>query len=97
MYYNTTQSTGTELTRFRKINSGQDATILAWFKRNPGKKLTPFDAKRSAGLHRYTPIDSIRRSFNTLTACGEIVKLDEMRMERYGRNNHLWILKTKKR
>lgn len=94
MYYNTTSESNPTMSNYRRINDGQDATILSYFKRRSRSKLTPYDIKRSGILHRLTPIDSIRRSFNTLTEAGALVKLDEKRMERLGRNNHLWKLKT---
>ncbi len=91
-YYNTTNEVNPTLARYKSINSSQDATILSYFKRRSRSKLTPYDIKRSGILHRRVPIDSIRRSLNTLTNCGELVKLDEMRKECLGRCNHVWAL-----
>lgn len=94
MYYNTTSESNPTLSEYKRINSSQDATILAHFKRNRRKKLTPYDIKRSGILNRRTPIDSIRRSLNTLTKYGELVKLDQFKVELHNRKNHLWTLKT---
>lgn len=93
MYYNTTNLTNPTLSEYKRINSGQDATILDFFKANRGKKYTPFAVAELANLHRNVPITSVRRSLNSLTNAGYLVKTDEVRESPYGRPNHVWTLK----
>lgn len=90
MYYNTLNESGQTLKTYRSKADSQDKIILAFFSRNKRKKFTPYDIKRAGILNRRTPIDSIRRSMNTLTSDDKLVKLDERKMETLGRSNSLW-------
>ena len=93
MFYNTTSETNPTLSEYKRINSGQDATILKCFQAYRFRKLTPNDVWSLCGLSRNVPITSIRRSITNLTAAGYLVKLSEKKRGGYGRANSLWTLK----
>ena len=91
MFYNTTGEKGELLAHYLKTAKGQDKTILTLFLKNAELKLTPFEVQAKLALRSYNyPITSIRRSINTLTREGFLTMLDEKRVGRYGRPNHLW-------
>ncbi len=93
-YFNTTNQSGTALTKFKRAAANQDELILKVFNARKRIKLTPFDVQKRLRYPISTPITSIRRSLTNLTNSGYLVKLDEMRVGAFGRPNHLWTLKT---
>jgi len=93
-YYNTTSITNPTLSEYKRINTGQDQKILECFRAYRHRKLTPFNVQALCGLNKHVPITSIRRSINTLTDAGYLVKLEEKALGGYGRLNSLWKLKT---
>ena len=88
-YYNTTGEPDAEVKKFRKINQGQDKEILYVC------GVISFDISASNLFvllqHRY-PITSIRRSLNTLEACGKLRKSGRKQPGMYGRNETIYEL-----
>lgn len=91
MYYNTTNQSGSTLAEYKQSAISQDEYILALFDFYSHRRFTPFDIQKAYRL-RDTPITSIRRSLNTLTKQGKLIKLDQTVPGKYGRPNHLWTL-----
>ncbi|NLH53719.1 MAG: hypothetical protein GX459_12835 [Bacteroidales bacterium] len=95
LFYNTTSLGERELIQRKKEVRGQNEKILDFFRQNPGIYLTPFEVQKLAGLVT-TPVTSIRRAINTLTAAGYLEKTDIMKPGEYGAINHTWRLKNGK-
>jgi hypothetical protein len=91
LFYNTNHLSAAELKERRKDAEGQCKIILDFFKGNAQGVFTPFEVQMYAGMVK-TPITSIRRALNTLTAAGKIVKTEIMRNGEYGVRNHTWKL-----
>ena len=91
-FYNTTSETNPTLSEYKRINSGQDATILKCFEKYRYRKMTPFMVHSLCDLSGNVPITSIRRSITNLTDSGFLVKLDTKAPGLYNRPNHLWKL-----
>ena len=92
MYYNTTNEKGEKLAEYKEKAMTQDEIILDWFsytsKRQQG--LTPSNVQRYALSN--APLTSVRRSMNTLTKQGKLMKTDVKREGIYGRLEHVWKL-----
>lgn len=93
MYYNTTDLKHAELNSAVQKAKGQDEIILEYFKAHPNGLCTPFEV-HSALFDDRTPVDSIKRTLNTLTKELFLEKTKTMRMGKFGRLNHTWKLKT---
>ena len=91
LFYNTNHLSAAELKESRKDAEGQCKIILDFFKGNTQGVFTPFEVQLYAGMVK-TPITSVRRALNTLTAAGKIVKTEIMRNGEYGVRNHTWKL-----
>jgi Fe2+ or Zn2+ uptake regulation protein len=90
MYYNTTALRGNDLRRAIGSAKGQDERIYALMKAL-NSKLTPLEVHRNYEKHfPLTPITSIRRSMNTLTKNGLLIKLETKKLEVYGAPNYQW-------
>ena len=87
-YYNTTSEPEVEVKKFRKINQGQDKEILYLCEVVPPRYLSA--SKLFYGLRQRYPITSIRRSLNTLEACGKIRKSGRKQPGMYGRNETIY-------
>lgn len=91
IFYNTPHLKGEELKEHKISAEGQCKVIHDFFKGNPQGYFTPFEVQEYTGMQN-TPITSIRRALNTLTAAGLIVKTERMRDGGYGVQNHTWKL-----
>jgi hypothetical protein len=89
IFYNTNHLRGNELKQRRITAEGQCRAILDFFKGNAAGYFTPFEVQTYTGMQK-TPITSIRRALNTLTASGLIIKTEVMRNGDYGVQNHTW-------
>ena len=98
-YYNTTGEPDADVKKFRKMNEWQDrevlerCIILASYKSFITKK-KGVDIRASivwSAMRQY-PITSIRRSLNTLEACGKIRKSGRKQPGMYGRNETIYEL-----
>ena len=88
-YYNTTGEPEVEVKKFRKMNEKQDKVILK------ACLYYPKDIRASFILdvfHYRYPITSIRRSLNTLEACGKLRKSGRKQPGMYGRNETIYEL-----
>lgn len=94
MYYNTTHLSGDQLKEITDKVKGQDSIILSTMKRI--KHASPCDVwemfKSHPVLSRYQ-ITSIRRSFNTLTEEGHLIKTNVIKDGAFGRPVHVWKMK----
>lgn len=93
MYYNTTHANKEDLKEYNKKSSSQDLKILDFFKSHPNELCTPFEV-HSILFDENTPVDSVKRSLNTLTKGLFIEKTKNMRMGKFGRENHTWKLRV---
>lgn len=95
-FYNTTSLEGDALKVARRKAKNQDEIILGVFKKHYKYKLTPFDVNEALqGMLINYPITSIRRSINTLTKSGNLVKSEKaIRKCIYAAPNHVWQLKS---
>lgn len=91
IFYNTAHMESNELKHRRITADGQCRAILNFLKGSPQGYFTPFEVQTYTGMQR-TPITSIRRALNTLTASGLIIKTEVMRDGEYGVQNHTWKL-----
>lgn len=96
-YFNTTDLEGKELQESICKALRQDAKILEFFKKNPQVKLTKYEVLdnllQANIIDARTPETSIGRALNTLMKGGYVSKLDEFKIAKYGKRNHLWQLK----
>ena len=91
-FYNTTGEKGIVLDKAHKDAKKQDERILAFFKKHGRLRLfTPWDVQVHLGED--TLITSIRRSINTLTKQGHLVKTHLKVKGPYGRPSYCWKLK----
>jgi len=90
-FFNTIHLDGEELYDAVKNVVKQNERIYQLMKLS-GKKYTPFEMHRVyEKFFAKTPVTSIRRAMTTLTNDNRLIKLDEMKAERYGKPNYLWI------
>lgn len=90
-FFVTTPLTGDERAKAIEGARSMDVNILKFFRQRRGEGFTPFEVWNDAGLLAY-PITSVRRSINTLTKAGLLVKTDECREGEYRALNHIWRL-----
>ena len=91
MYHNTLAHEGDELRSYQNAAMTQDDRVLQEF------ILLRYECGRTPSeVNRYAlpnaPLTSVRRSMNTLTRQGKLVKTDETRMGPYGRPETVWRL-----
>lgn len=88
-FFNTIHQSGTDLLQSEKKAKSQDETIVAFFERHPSLELTPFEVQENLKWYN-VPITSIRRSLNTLTNKGRLIKTDKKAKGIYGMDNYKW-------
>lgn len=95
-WYNTINFSGEDLKRENAKAKKQEELILALFKANPDKKLSPSQVHTIVGrkYQIYPPITSIRRALTNLTGRLELIKTDEMIPGLYHLPEHTWKLAT---
>lgn len=73
----------------------QDEIILALFKKEAHRDITPFEMESCLRLngHNY-PITSIRRAITNLTKDGKLIKTSNMRPGEYGKPTYAWKYKS---
>lgn len=95
-YFNTTDLEGKELQESISKAYKQDTKVLLLFRQNPTVKLTKYEVLdqllQANMIDTRTPETSIGRALNTLLKGGYLSKLDEFRIAKYGKRNHLWQL-----
>ena len=87
-YHNTTGEKGSQLDLFVKINKKQDQEILDYF-----KIFNQFQPSVCWSLFFKSfnvPLTSVRRSINTLTKAGYLIKTTEKKPGMYGRPEYVW-------
>ena len=93
MYHNTTKQKGEILENFKAKAQTQDDKILEYFRDRRGAKITPDAIWMSIFDTTSVPLTSIRRSINSLTNQGKLIKTDVQQQGMYGRPVYCWILK----
>ena len=92
-YHNTTESTGTELGKYRDKAVSQEAKILKAF-----RNLFPYSSPsevRDVIFKNTVPITSVRRALTNLTSAGDLVKTNTQVKGPYGRPEFVWRLADK--
>ena len=89
-YHNTLAHEGDKLRNYEQKALSQDERILAVFTDWNIVDFTPSEMRRYALTG--SPLTSVRRSMNTLTKQGKLIKTDEQRMGPYGRPETVWRL-----
>ena len=91
-FFNTINFSGKELEKANAKAAKQEDLILALFKANPDKKLSPSQVHTIFGrkYQLYPPITSIRRAMTNLTGRLELIKTDEMIPGLYQLPEHTW-------
>lgn len=90
-YFNTTHQSGQTLMDFDRVAETQNGIVLSLMRKNI--KLSPseaWEAYCSLTGKQNTPLTSIRRSINTLTEEGRLVKTDVKKEGKYGRDEYVW-------
>ena len=91
MYYNTTNERSIELERARDSAKKQDSRVYAVFAAHGDSAMfSPWTVKEV--MNTDAPITSIRRSINTLTKDGRLIKTTVRVMGPYGRPCYCWRL-----
>ena len=90
MYHNTLAHEGETLISYQQKAMSQDELILEVFTDWDIVDFTPSEMRRYALTG--APLTSVRRSMNTLTKQGKLIKTDEQRMGPYGRPETVWRL-----
>ena len=88
-YYNTTNAEGRTLKDYQNATLRQDDRIYLFFKQNDNARLCPSQVMNMV-FKGNTPLTSVRRSLNTLTKQGLLIKTDILRRGQYGRLVHCW-------
>lgn len=88
-YYNTTGSTGEELSEAKKKAATQNAIVLSFFRRRTKGKFTPAHVWKAVAP-KGVPLTSIRRSITNLTKTGWLLKTATKRIGEYGVKNFCW-------
>ena len=94
MYYNTTSLQGPTLFDSIRTAINQDELILEYFRKYPDSLFSPCDIWKSLFPDGKVPITSIRRSINTITKDGLLIKTDQYKNGIYGKKCFMWKLKT---
>ena len=97
MYHNTLAHEGETLRQYEKKAMSQDERILFVVEHSPEEwfgcrehGFTPSEINKI--VMPEAPLTSVRRSMNTLTKQGKLIKTDETRMGPYGRPETVWRL-----
>lgn len=93
-FYNTLDYSGEELKRENARALAQEELILALFKANPDKKLSPSNLHQ-VFIKKYNlnpPLTSIRRGLTNLTIDEKLIKLPDMVPGLFHLPEHLWML-----
>jgi hypothetical protein len=90
MYYNTLGHEGEELRTYKRKALTQDRVLYHFILLFPFEGYTPSELNRM--VLPGTPVTSVRRSINTLTREGKLVKTGEQRTGPYGRPETVWRL-----
>ena len=86
-FFNTIHLKGEELKQAKETCNKQEERILGIMK----GAMTPFEVLEVYnGIYDPIPITSCRRAMTSLTDKGKLEMLDEMKVERYNKKNHLW-------
>jgi len=93
-FFNTINFSGDDLKKENAKSAKQEDLILALFKANPDKKLSPSQVHTVLGkkYQIYPPITSIRRALTNLTSRLELIKTDETVPGLYHLPEHTWKL-----
>lgn len=91
MYFNTTETTGSQLNEYTAKACNQNDLIMTYFEDHPGKH-TPSQVQQA--VLPGAPITSVRRAITTLTDHGKLRKTTEQITGPYGRPEYLWKLPT---
>lgn len=83
-FYNTIHLKGEDLKDSKKAAQTQEDAILAYFAKV--KKSTSTAASLALGMN----LNSARRAITNLCKAGKLIKTDEMRIESFGKPNHLY-------
>jgi hypothetical protein len=89
--HNTTHLSGEDLRQRRQDARDQQAVILGWFERYPGRLFAPHQL-----VHLFppaVPLTSIRRALTNLTTAGKLIKTETRIDGPYGDLVHCWRLK----
>ena len=93
-YHNTLAHEGEQLRQYEAKAMTQDERILKWFRLDDAAwsngGLTPSYVHEN--FFSEAPLTSVRRSINTLTKQGKLIKTDEQRVGPYGRPETVWRL-----
>ena len=99
-YYNTTNLSGSDLTRATEKAQTQEEVILAWFRSlerpNHGSAFYGLSWGPSKVRHmclNHAPITSVRRAMNSLTKKGKLEKTTHKVDGPYGAQEFTWRLK----
>jgi Fe2+ or Zn2+ uptake regulation protein len=92
-FYNTIQEDDNALELSKKKAERQEDRILDYFQRHPFDSYTPFEIQhRVFGANGKVPITSVRRALTNLTDSGLLEKLEDFKLEVFGKRNHKWAL-----
>ena len=91
-FFNTLNFSGTELERENARAMRQEELVLAIFKANPTKEISPTQLHEAfvKKYHLNPPLTSIRRSLTNLTGRLEIIKTENMVKGNYHLPQHTW-------
>jgi hypothetical protein len=93
MYHNTTNQTGEKLKQYQLFTETQDIKVLDFFKKYKDREITPCEVWKNIFDTYSVPITSVRRSINTLTKDGYLIKTKNKKIGLYGKPAHKWKLK----
>ena len=93
-HYNTTAEIGRQRELFEQLATNQDEKVIDLFKRF-NRPLSPSQVFKYYLDSSNVPITSIRRSINTLTNQGKLIKTQFKIDGMYGRPEYLWKLKNR--
>jgi len=89
-YFNTTNERGDTLKRRKRKTENQDDIVLAFFRQHKEVEISPSECWINAFQADETPITSVRRSINTLTREGKLIKTENKKIGVYGKPEYLW-------
>jgi len=92
MYHNSLNHEGETLRSYEQKAMSQDEKILDFFKNTPLTRCDWTPSLINSYVLPNAPLTSVRRSMNTLTKQGKLIKTDEQRMGPYGRPETVWRL-----
>ncbi len=94
-FYNTNNLQGQLLFEAEASARTQEDIILEYFKKYPEHIFIPDDIHNLFDPTK-TPITSVRRSMTNLTIKGFLIKTDQFRTGKYGKQTHCWKLNSYK-